>query len=109
MSNNKSMAFSLLLLMLMVSACVSSGQRQDERDRAMMKRPTASQIRHTTALPPEVFADTITVQQFRRVCDVMARDLVLQAFVTRSPRPPVITIRKLQNKTGVEIDEKIFQ
>jgi hypothetical protein len=29
--------------------------------------------------------------------------------VTRSARPPVITIRKIQNKTGSEIDEQIFQ
>lgn len=109
MSKNKSKTLSLLLILLAISACVSSGQKQAEKDKAMLRRPTASQIRDTTALPLEVYADTITVQQFRRVCDVMARDLVLQAFVTRSARPPVITIRKLQNKTGSEIDEQIFQ
>jgi len=71
--------------------------------------PTASQVRTITALPLEVYADAITVKQFRRVCDVMARDLILQAFVTYSPDPPVIAIRKIKNKTERELDERIFQ
>jgi hypothetical protein len=61
------------------------------------------------ALPTEVAADTITVAQFRYVCDMMARDLVRQPFVVRFGRPPVITIRKIQNKTGQYVDEHIFQ
>ena len=68
-----------------------------------------SQVRSVDALPTEVAADTITVGQFRYVCDMMARDLVRQPFVVRFGRPPVITIRKLQNKTVQYIDEQIFQ
>lgn len=109
---SKAMVLMVSALLFLVAACGStgsSGRREDEKAQAMLKRPTASQLRSTTALPLEVFADTITVQQFRRVCDLMARDLVLQTFVARSPRPPVITIRKLQNKTDIEIDQQIFQ
>jgi hypothetical protein len=69
----------------------------------------SSQIRTVDALPAEVAADTITVAQFRYVCDMMARDLVRQPFVVRFGRPPVVTIRKLQNKTAQYIDEHIFQ
>ncbi len=68
-----------------------------------------TQYRPIYALPVEVAADTITVARFRSVCDMLARNLVVQAFITRSYNPPVITIRKLQNKTGIEIDEHIFQ
>jgi len=82
---------------------------QSQIDEQRSKLPTQSQIRPITALPLEVFADTITVQQFRWVCDIMARDLATQAFILRSPRPPVITIRRIQNKTGIKIDEQIFQ
>lgn len=68
-----------------------------------------SQIRAVDTLPTEVAADTITVAQFRYICDMMARDLVRQPFVVRSGRPPVITIRKIQNKSAQYIDEHIFQ
>lgn len=68
-----------------------------------------TQRRAIEALPPEIYADTVTVQDFRRVCDALARDLVTQPFITRSGKPPVITIRKLANKTSVMIDEEIFQ
>lgn len=68
-----------------------------------------TQRRTIEALPPEIYADTVTVQDFRRVCDALARDLVTQPFITRSGKPPVITIRKLANKTSVLIDEGIFQ
>lgn len=66
-------------------------------------------VRTVDALPVEVAADTITVAQFRYVCDMMARDLVRQPFVVRSGRPPVVTIRKIQNKTAQYVDEHIFQ
>ena len=68
-----------------------------------------TQRRAIEALPPEIYADTVTVQDFRRVCDALARDLITQPFITRSGQPPVITIRKLTNKTSVMIDEQIFQ
>lgn len=71
--------------------------------------PRRTQLRPIEALPDEVAADIITVRQFRRVSDMLARSLVVQPFITRSPRPPVITIRKLENKTGIEIDGQIFQ
>ncbi len=100
------------ILLLALAACVPSAYnttRTNTNSPPMAKRPTQSQVRRVSALPLEVYADTITVQQFRRVCDAMARDLVLQAFVTRAPHPPVITIRKLENKTDIKIDESIFQ
>ncbi|MFZ7112979.1 MAG: hypothetical protein ACOWYE_14945 [Desulfatiglandales bacterium] len=68
-----------------------------------------NQIRPIEALPTEVAADTITVAQFRYVCDAMARDFIRQPFVVRAARPPVVTVRKIQNKTGQYIDEQIFQ
>ncbi|MCB2181528.1 MAG: penicillin-binding protein activator LpoB [Desulfobulbaceae bacterium] len=69
----------------------------------------ANQVRPVEALPAAVAADTITVAQFRYVCDMMARDLVRQPFVVRAARPPIVTVRKIQNKTGIYIDEQIFQ
>lgn len=71
--------------------------------------PEETQFRPIEAMPEEVAADTIPVIQFRRVCDQIARDLVIQPFVIRSSRPPVVTIRKIENKTGIELDERIFQ
>ncbi len=68
-----------------------------------------TQIRPIEALPTSVAADTITVAQFRYVSDMMARDLVRQPFVVRAARPPIITVRKIQNKTGIYIDDQIFQ
>ncbi|MDM8543723.1 hypothetical protein QUF90_21830 [Desulfococcaceae bacterium HSG9] len=71
--------------------------------------PKKTQFRPIEALPTEVASDTMTVLQFRKVCDQMARNMIIQPFVSQSPRPPVVTIRKLENKTGIEIDESIFQ
>lgn len=69
----------------------------------------ATQYRPIEALPGEVAAETLTVGQFRRVCDILARNIIVQSFITRASQPPIITIRKLENKTGQEIDEQIFQ
>ena len=88
--------------LLVLSACASRPVQQRPQPLGMQERPVE-------ALPAEVHADIITVEQFRRVCDILARDLVIQPFVTRSSYPPVITIRKLQNKTELELDEQIFQ
>lgn len=71
--------------------------------------PPQTQVRAIDALPAEIESDIITVRQFRQVCDKLARSLVTQPFITRAPRPPVITIRPLENKTGVDVDESIFQ
>ena len=68
-----------------------------------------TQRRPIEALPRRIFADTITVQDFRRVCDALARDLILQPFIASAGRPPVVTIRSLQNKTDLELDLEIFQ
>jgi hypothetical protein len=68
-----------------------------------------SQVRPVDALPTEVAADTITVAQFRYVCDAMARALIRQPFIVNAARPPVMTIRRIQNKTDIYVDKKIFQ
>ncbi|MCP5007532.1 MAG: hypothetical protein GY941_26885 [Planctomycetes bacterium] len=68
-----------------------------------------TQNRSIETLPGEIAADTITVGQFRKVCDMMARSMVVQPFVTQAQRPPVVTIRKIANKTNIKIDENIFQ
>ena len=91
-----------LSLFLFLSACAAPPPRQTPRRLRMQERPVE-------ALPDEVHADIITVGQFRRVCDMLARDLVIQPFVARSSYPPVMTIRRLQNKTELELDEQIFQ
>ena len=93
-----------LAVTLMLSGCASPPP--EKASKPALRR---DQMRPIEALPLEVAADTITVGQFRRVCDAMARSLVYQPFIARSSRPPVITIRKLQNKTGLELDEQIFQ
>ena len=91
----------VILPLLLFLGCAASPTRT---------RPaSSSQVRVVDALPTEVAADTITVAQFRYVCDMMARDLVRQPFVVRFGRPPVVTIRKIQNKTGQYVDEHIFQ
>ena len=105
----KPLKLALLLISSLLLSVGCTGPEKKADDGGLSNRPTRSQIRQITALPLEVYADTITVQQFRRVCDVMARNLVLQAFVTRASRPPVVTIRKLENKADIEIDESIFQ
>jgi hypothetical protein len=90
-----------LSTLLVVSGCILVGQQ--------VQRTPVSQVRPVDALPTEVAADTITVAQFRYVCDAMARDLIRQPFIVRAARPPIMTIRKIQNKTGIYIDEKIYQ
>jgi PBP1b-binding outer membrane lipoprotein LpoB len=101
----------VIILPLAFTACVPSSYQNKPQTNTtqMLNRPTQSQVRQVSDLPLEVYADTITVQQFRRVCDAMARDLVIQSFVTRAPHPPVITVRKLENKTNIKIDQSIFQ
>ena len=71
--------------------------------------PPQTRIRSIDALPADFAVDNITVGQFRRVCDQLARNLVIQPFVTRAAQPPVITIRRLENKTRLDLDEQIFQ
>lgn len=71
--------------------------------------PPGAQTRTYDALPPTIHSDIIPVATFRSVCDRLARSLIAQDFVRRSQRPPVIAIRKLQNKSDVQIDESIFQ
>lgn len=90
-----------LLLALVTLACQGSG-------RTTLPAQRTQQVA-LEELPREIYADTITVQDFRRVCDALARDLVAQPFIGRSDAPPVVTIRKLANKTSVLIDEQIFQ
>ncbi|MAE94731.1 MAG: hypothetical protein CL910_08740 [Deltaproteobacteria bacterium] len=68
-----------------------------------------TQRRPIEALPLRIYSDTITVQDFRRVCDALARDLIVQPFIASSGRPPVVTIRSLQNKTELDLDLEIFQ
>ncbi len=63
------------------------------------------------AVPSDVrgSGDAITVDDFRRVCDALAEDILAQPFVTDAASPPVVTIRQLQNKTGLAVDDAIFQ
>ena len=99
--NRKAHLCTIAIMALLLGSC--GGKREPPGpSQAMQNRPVE-------ALPTRVYADSITVQQFRQVCDAMARHLVIQPLVARSPRPPVITIRSVQNKTGIDIDEKIFQ
>ncbi|WP_022668973.1 hypothetical protein [Desulfospira joergensenii] len=97
--------YSIFMIVLSgaLAGCVSNSKT------AKPAGSTTSQIRPVDALPKEVAADRITVAQFRFVSDMMARDLVRQPFIVRAGSPPVVTIRKLQNKTGIYIDEQIFQ
>lgn len=94
----------LFVLMGVVGGCVSNGKPAKP-----VAANTNSQVRPVDALPKEVAADRITVAQFRFVSDMMARDLIRQPFVVQASRPPIVTIRKLENKTGVYIDEQIYQ
>ncbi len=101
-----------IILLLLSAGCQTAPEKRAEanlKTQKMLDRPTYNQVRQITALPLEVYADTITVQQFRRVCDVLARNLVIQSFVTHASRPPVVTVRKLENKSEIDIDESIFQ
>ena len=93
----------IVMCVSLFSGCVSQTPKK--------KKPVTarSQVRPVEALPTQVAADTITVSQFRFVSDMMARDLVRQPFIISASQPPVVTIRKIQNKTGIYIDEQIFQ
>jgi len=95
-------AIIIICLLFPLTGCVTTQKKQT------VAVPT-TQYRSIEALPTEVAADTLTVGQFRRVCDILARNIIVQPFIARSPRPPIIAIRKLENKTGKEIDEQIFQ
>ena len=92
----------LILFALTVTACGPSRN-------ATPVVPDGTQLRPIDTVPTQVEADTLTVKTFRSVCDQLARSLVVQDFVSRSSRPPVVTIRKLENKTGLDLDKRIFQ
>lgn len=96
---------SIALLSLMGLGLSSCGAGRNVPDTL----PPGTQFRPIEQLPPVIDADIITVGQFRSVCDRLARSLIVQDFVSRSPRPPVITIKQLENKTDVRIDKSIFQ
>jgi len=70
--------------------------------------PTTSRRPSTQALPGAIL-DQITVEDFRAAADLMARDLILQPFVLRANRPPIVAIKPIENKTDLEIDPDIFQ
>lgn len=93
----------VLLAIFMAFGCASPSPKPSQASRPV------NQVRPIDAIPREVAADTITVGQYRYVCDAMARDFIRQPFVVRAARPPVVTIRKIQNKTGIYIDEQIYQ
>ena len=91
------------MALLLATGCASPPPKR------VVLPPQRTQLRPIEALPPEVFADRITVQDFRSVCDQLARDMVVQPFIGRAARPPVVTIRQIENKTDLDIDEAIFQ
>ena len=93
----------LILLLVLPAACAKPPPKR------VVLPPQMTQRRPIEALPPEVYSDRITVQDFRSVCDALARDMVIQPFVGRAGTPPVVTIRQLQNKTDLDVDEQIFQ
>lgn len=92
----------LAVALILPAACAKPPKR-------VVLPPQATQRRPIEALPQEVYSDRITVQDFRSVCDALARDMVVQPFIGRASRPPVITIRQLQNKTDIDLDQQIFQ
>lgn len=98
----KLILFTTIVLCFQLQACTGTKKK-------VKPVTAATQVRPVEALPTRVAADTITVAQFRYVSDMMARDLVRQPFVVRAARPPIVTVRKIQNKTGIYIDEQIFQ
>lgn len=91
-----------------VLLCLLAGCAKRPPGRVVLP-PQQTQRRPIDSLPPEVYSDRITVRDFRSVCDVLARDLIVQPFITQADRPPVITVRRIQNKTDIDLDEEIFQ
>ncbi len=53
--------------------------------------------------------DQITVEDLRTTADLMARDLVVQPFLTQHKTPPVVAVKPIENKTDFPIDPDIFQ
>ena len=53
--------------------------------------------------------NVVLVKDFEATCDQMARALILQPFIQSSPEPPIISIRPIENKTGLSMDLEIFQ
>ena len=53
--------------------------------------------------------NVVLTKDFEATCDKMARALILQPFIQSSPEPPIISIRPIENKTGLSMDLEIFQ
>jgi len=70
--------------------------------------PITSSRPPTQTLPGAIL-DQITVEDLRVAADLMARDLILQPFVLRANRPPIVAIKPIENKTDLTIDPDIFQ
>ncbi len=62
-----------------------------------------------TARLPGAMLNQITVEDMRSTADLMARDLVLQPFISRASKPPVIAVKPIENKSDLIIDPDIFQ
>lgn len=53
--------------------------------------------------------DQITVEDLRTTADLMARDLVVQPFLTQHKSPPIVAVKPIENKTEFPVDPDIFQ
>lgn len=58
---------------------------------------------------PGAMLNQITVEDLRATADLMARDLILQPFITRAERPPIVAVKPIENKTDMALDPDIFQ
>jgi len=65
--------------------------------------------RPPTQTLPGAMLHQITVEDMRATADVMARDLILQPFITNASKPPIVAVKPLENKTDLTVDPDIFQ
>lgn len=82
--------------LLVLTGCVAS-QPARVQSRSIYEEPTTYNI------------NELMVRDFQTASDRMARSLIIQPFIQRAEYPPVITIRPVENKTGLDIDTEIFQ
>jgi len=90
----------VIIILALLGSCASSSPKATVQ--------TTNRQAPSTELQ-DAMLDQITVQDLRTTADLMARDIIIQPFVGRAARPPVVAVKPIENKTDMDLDPDIFQ
>ncbi len=91
--------FFLIIALLILSGCTVP----------VPNRVQPTNRRAITQNLPNAILDQISVEDLRVTADLMARDMVIQAFLYSGDHTPIVAVKPIENKSNLTIDPDIFQ